>query len=200
MRLYGILPGSRTEHVPVPRLSASNVRHGRDGHAPHAPAADGLILGDLPLCHGQTRHFCRPAESYAGHLLWVGVVSFARKMAWLCSRGCRLLKTSRAKHFSKSSAKLLRRVQKSNATATDSIAEKPAIKSSCAWQEPSLHLVLCCVKPISTYKENGRPKANTHKDNNEIPLRAKEVLPGNRKDFSFVQKSAGLHPRPEDAV
>ena len=27
-------------------------------------------------------------------------------------------------------------------------------------------------------------KANTHKDNNEIPLRAKEVLPGNRKDFS----------------
>ena len=42
-------------------------------------------------------------------------------------------------------------------------------------------------------------KANTHKDNNEIPLRAKEVLPGNRKDFSFVQKSAGLRPRPEDA-
>ena len=26
--------------------------------------------------------------------------------------------------------------------------------------------------------------ANTHKDNNEIPLRAREVLPGNRKDFS----------------
>ena len=42
-------------------------------------------------------------------------------------------------------------------------------------------------------------KANTHKDNNEIPLRAKEVLPENRKDFSFVQKSAGLRPRPEDA-
>ena len=34
--------------------------------------------------------------------------------------------------------------------------------------------------------------ANTHKDNNEIPLRAKEVLPGNRKDLSFAQKSAGL--------
>ena len=34
--------------------------------------------------------------------------------------------------------------------------------------------------------------ANTHKDNNEIPLRAREVLPGNRKDFSFTQKSAGL--------
>ena len=30
--------------------------------------------------------------------------------------------------------------------------------------------------------------ANTHKDNNEIPLRAKEVLPGNRKDFSFCPK------------
>ena len=46
-----------------------------------------------------------------------------------------------------------------------------------------------CIKPISTYKENGRPKANTHKDNNEIPLRAKEVLPENRKDFSFAQRS-----------
>ena len=29
-----------------------------------------------------------------------------------------------------------------------------------------------------------RQLANTHKDNNEIPLRAREVLPGNRKDFS----------------
>ena len=28
--------------------------------------------------------------------------------------------------------------------------------------------------------------ANTHKDNNEVPLRAKEVFPGNRKDFSFA--------------
>ena len=41
-------------------------------------------------------------------------------------------------------------------------------------------------------KKTGRPKANTHKDNNKIPPRAKEVLPGNRKDFSFDQKSAGL--------
>ncbi len=32
-----------------------------------------------------------------------------------------------------------------------SIAEKPAIKSSCAWQEPSLHLVPSCVKPISKF-------------------------------------------------
>ena len=80
------------------------------------------------------------------------MVSFARKMAWLCSRGCRLLKTSRAKHFSRSLTKLLCRAQKSNATATDSIAEKPAIRSSCAWQEPSLHLVLCCVKPTSKFQ------------------------------------------------
>ena len=98
------------------------------------------------------------------------------------------------------SEKGLRQVQKSNATATDSIAEKTEIRSSPAWHEPSPHLALSCIKPISTYKENGRPKANTHKDNNEIPLKAKEVLPGNRKDFSFVQNSAGLHPRPEDAV
>ena len=69
MRLYGILPGSWTEHVPVPRLPASDLHHGRDSHAPHASAADGLVLGDLPLCHGQTRHFCRPAEPHAEHLL-----------------------------------------------------------------------------------------------------------------------------------
>ena len=80
------------------------------------------------------------------------MVSFARKMAWLCSRGCRSLKTSQAKHFSKSSAKLLRQVQKSNATATDSIAEKPAIRSSCVWQELSLHLVSSCIKPISKFQ------------------------------------------------
>ena len=150
MWVYGILPSSRTEHVPVPRLSASNVRHGRDGHAPHAPAADGLVLDDLSLCHGQTRHFCRSAEPHAEHLLWVGAVSFARKMARLCSRGCRLLKMSPVARSSRSLTKLLCRAQKSNATATDSIAEKPAIRSSCAWQEPSLHLALCCVKPIST--------------------------------------------------
>ena len=115
-------------------------------------AADGLVLGDLPLCHGQTRHFCRPAESYAEHLLWVGVVSFARKMARLCSRGCRLLKMSPAARSSRSLTKLLRRAQKSNATATDSIAEKTEIRSSCAWQEPSLHLVHSCIKPISKFQ------------------------------------------------
>ena len=32
-------------------------------------AADRLVLGDLSVCHGQTRHFCRPAELYAEHLL-----------------------------------------------------------------------------------------------------------------------------------
>ena len=56
MRLYGILPGSRTKHVPVPRLPASNVRHGWDGHAPHTSAVNGLVLGDLSVCHRQTRH------------------------------------------------------------------------------------------------------------------------------------------------
>lgn len=38
-------------------------------YAPHAPAADGLVLDDLSLCHVQTRHFCRSAESYVEHLL-----------------------------------------------------------------------------------------------------------------------------------
>ena len=121
-----------TEYYPVRGRNTFQCRACRHQTSVTAEsAADGLVLGDLSVCHGQTRHFCRSAELYAEHLLWVGVVSFARKMAWLCSRGCRLLKTSRAKHFSKSSAKLLRQVQKSNATATDSIAEKPAIRSSC---------------------------------------------------------------------
>ena len=38
------------------------------------------------------------------------------------------------------------------------------------------------------HKKRGHRKANTHKDNNEIPLRAKEVFPGNRKDFPFTQR------------
>ena len=59
----------RAECVTVPRLPASNVRHGWDGHALHAPAADRLVLGDLSLCHGQTRHFRRSAEPHAEHLL-----------------------------------------------------------------------------------------------------------------------------------
>ena len=69
MRLYGILPGSRAKCVPVPRLPASDFHHGWDGHAPHASAADRLVLGDLSLCHGQTRHFCCSAEPHAEHLL-----------------------------------------------------------------------------------------------------------------------------------
>ena len=40
-------------------------------------------------------------------------------------------------------------------------------------------------------KSSGAQKANTHKDNNKIPLRAKEVLPGNRKDFSCIKKTTG---------
>ena len=64
-----LLPGSRTEHVPVPRLPAPDLRHRWNRYAPHAPAADGLVLDDLSLCHVQTRHFCRSAESYVEHLL-----------------------------------------------------------------------------------------------------------------------------------
>ena len=42
---------------------------------------------------------------------------------------------------------------------------------------------------FSFFKTKARSrKANTHKDNNEIPLRAKEGLPGNRKDFSTCQR------------
>ena len=59
----------RPEHVPVPRLPASDVRHGWDGHAPHTSAVDGLVLGDLSVCHGQTRHFRCSAEPHAEHLL-----------------------------------------------------------------------------------------------------------------------------------
>lgn len=59
----------RPEHVPTPRLPTPDLRHGRDSHAPHTSAADRLVLGDLSVCHGQTRHFCRPAEPYAEHLL-----------------------------------------------------------------------------------------------------------------------------------
>ena len=148
MWVYGILPGSRAKHVPVPRLPTSNVRHGRDGHAPHASAADRLVLGDLSVCHGQTRHFCRPAESYAEHLLWVGVASFARKMARLCSRGCRLLKMSPAARSSRSLTKLLRRAQKSNATATEAIGTCLALR----WTRKSMNLATCigCTKPSAT--------------------------------------------------
>ena len=43
-------------------------------------------------------------------------------------------------------------------------------------------------------KRKAIQKASTHKDNNEIPLRAKEVLPENRKDFSFAQRSPVYTP------
>ena len=33
---------------------------------------------------------------------------------------------------------------------------KPAIRSSCAWQETSLHLVHSCVKPISKFQKSKR--------------------------------------------
>ena len=71
-----------------------------------------------------------------------------RKTGLRCSRGCRSWKTSRAKHFSKSSAKLLRQVQKSNATATE------AIRTCLAWSwtRNSMNLATCtgCTKPSAT--------------------------------------------------
>ena len=71
-----------------------------------------------------------------------------RKTARLCSRGCRSWKTSRAKHFSKSSTKLLHRVQKSNATATEAIR-------TClvwSWTRKSMNPATCtgCTKPSAT--------------------------------------------------
>ena len=62
-----------------------------------------------------------------------------RKTARLCSRGCRSWKTSRAKHFSKSSTKLLHRVQKSNATATEAIGTCLAW----SWTRKSMNLATC---------------------------------------------------------
>ena len=148
MRLYGILPSSRAEHVPVPCLPIPDFRHRRNRYAPHASAPDRLVLGDLSVCHGQTRHFCRPAESYAEHLLWVGVVSFARKMAWLCSRGCRLLKISPVARSSRSLTKLLRLAQKSNATAIRAIETCLVLR----WTRKNMRPAICigCTKPSAT--------------------------------------------------
>ena len=138
-----------TEYYPVRGRNTFQCRACRHQTSITAgSAADGLVLGDLPLCHGQTRHFCRPAESYAEHLLWVGVVSFARKMARLCSRGCRLLKISPVARSSRSLTKLLHRVQKSNATATEAIGTCLAW----SWTRKSMNLATCtgCTKPSAT--------------------------------------------------
>ena len=138
-----------TEYYPVRGRNTFQCRACRHQTSITAgSAADGLVLGGLSLCHGQTRHFCRSAESYAEHLLWVGVASFARKMARLCSRGCRLLKMSPVARSSRSLTKLLRRAQKSNATATEAIGTCLALR----WTRKSMNLATCigCTKPSAT--------------------------------------------------
>ena len=71
-----------------------------------------------------------------------------RKMARLCSRGCRLLKMSPAARSSRSLTKLLRRAQKSNATAIRAIKTCPALR----WTRKSMNLATCigCTKPSAT--------------------------------------------------
>ena len=71
-----------------------------------------------------------------------------RKTARLCSRGCRLLKLSPAARSSRLSEKLLQRVQKSNATATEAIGTCPAW----SWTQKSMNLATCigCTKPSAT--------------------------------------------------
>ena len=68
-----------------------------------------------------------------------------RKMARLCSRGCRLLKMSPAARSSRSLTKLLRRAQKSNATAIRAIGTCLAW----SWTRKSMNLGACisCTKP-----------------------------------------------------
>ena len=70
MQLYGILPGSRAERIPVQSLPASNVRHGQEGHAPHASAADSLVLSDRSLFRGQTQNCSGPVKNEK----WGGIV------------------------------------------------------------------------------------------------------------------------------
>ena len=71
-----------------------------------------------------------------------------RKMARLCSRGCTLLKMSLAARFSRSLTKLLRRAQKSNATAIRAIGACLALR----WTQKSTKPAICigCTKPSAT--------------------------------------------------
>ena len=58
-----------TEYYPVRGRNAFQCRACQHQTSVTAgSAADRLVLGDLSVCHGQTRHFCRPAELYAEHL------------------------------------------------------------------------------------------------------------------------------------
>ena len=71
-----------------------------------------------------------------------------RKMARLCSRGCRLLKMSPVARSSRSLTKLLRLAQKSNATATEAIGICPALR----WTRKNMRPAICigCTKPSAT--------------------------------------------------
>ena len=71
-----------------------------------------------------------------------------RKMARLCSRGCRLLKMSPAARSSRSLTKLLRLAQKSNATAIRAIGTCLALR----WTQKSTKPAICigCTKPSAT--------------------------------------------------
>ena len=71
-----------------------------------------------------------------------------RKMARLCSRGCRLLKMSPVARSSRSLTKLLRRAQKSNATAIRAIGTCLAW----SWTRKSMNLATCIgfTKPSAT--------------------------------------------------
>ena len=71
-----------------------------------------------------------------------------RKMARLCSRGCRLSKMSPAARSSRSLTKLLRRAQKSNATAIRAIGACLALR----WTQKSTKPAICigCTKPSAT--------------------------------------------------
>ena len=59
-----------TEYYPVRGRNAFQCRACRHQTSVTAgSAADVLVLGDLSVCHGQTRHFRCSAESHAEHLL-----------------------------------------------------------------------------------------------------------------------------------
>ena len=47
----GVLPHQGSEHLPVPLLPPSDLRHCRNGHAPHPSSPDCLVLGHLDRGH-----------------------------------------------------------------------------------------------------------------------------------------------------
>ena len=47
-----VRPYSRPEYLPVSFLPTPDFCYRRNGHAPHAPALDDLVLGDLSVRNG----------------------------------------------------------------------------------------------------------------------------------------------------